>query len=279
MEETGLSACAVPEPARMRVGIGSYAFRWAVELQGLAPADLLRHAAALGAEVVQLCDNLPVVGLSRAELQALAALAQDLEITLELGIKGLDLEHLRQSLQAAEALGVRVLRTVPAGSGREPSPAEAVAAIRALLPELHARGICLALENHFDLTISELAGVVATIDDRLVGVCLDPFNSVCRLNSQQEVAHLLAPYTVTAHVKDVQAARQGTGFSIRGCPLGEGLLDLPGLLAALRAAGRSPALLLEAWMDRLEEDAATCAQEEQWVRTGLQYLHRVVKEN
>jgi sugar phosphate isomerase/epimerase len=65
---------------------------------------------------------------------------------------------------------------------------------------------------------------------------------------------------------------------ISGCQLGKGLVDLPGMLAAVRAAGRSPNVLVEGWMDRLDDEAATLAQEEAWVRQGVAYLRRLLNE-
>ncbi|HEY64404.1 MAG TPA: sugar phosphate isomerase/epimerase, partial [Caldilineae bacterium] len=56
----------------------------------------------------------------------------------------------------------------------------------------------------------------------------------------------------------------------------EGLVDIPGMLAAVRAAGRSPNLLIECWMDRLEDEEATLAQEEAWVRRGIAYLRQLL---
>jgi hypothetical protein len=49
-----------------------------------------------------------------------------------------------------------------------------------------------------------------------------------------------------------------------------------GLLGALQRSGKRPAFLVESWMDRLESETATCAQEETWLRDGIQYLKQRV---
>jgi hypothetical protein len=44
------------------------------------------------------------------------------------------------------------------------------------------------------------------------------------------------------------------------------------MLDAVRAAGRPSNVLAECWMDRLDDEAGTLAQEEGWVRRGVGYL-------
>ena len=61
-----------------------------------------------------------------------------------------------------------------------------------------------------------------------------------------EVIRALAPLAVSLHVKDATITRQGAGWAIRGCRLGEGQADIEGVLAAVytprvrRAAPRAP---------------------------------------
>ena len=77
-----------------KIGIGSYAFRWAIgtpewqPTRPLAPVELLDKAAALGAEVVQICDNVPLATLPDHTLAALAGRAAALGLELEVGIRG-----------------------------------------------------------------------------------------------------------------------------------------------------------------------------------------------
>ncbi len=268
----------------MRIGIGSYAFRWAIGTRDFTPSDpltpfgLLGKAAALGAEVVQICDNLPLDSLSGSELTDLAQRAAELGLILEVGIKGSRPEHLRRNLDVARRLGARLLRVVLTDAGWEPSFDEFVAIFKSLLPNLRAVGVTIAIENHFHLLPMELARLIEAINDPLVGVCLDPLNSITRLVGVAETIDVLAPFAVSVHAKDAVVTRPRTGFYISGCPLGEGLVDLPGMLDVARAAGRSPNVLVECWMDRLDDEAATLAQEEAWVRQGVAYLRRLLNE-
>jgi sugar phosphate isomerase/epimerase len=260
----------------VRVGLGSYAFRWAVgtaEWCPAAPLDasaLVDVAAALGAEVLQICDNAPLDALSRRALRALAGRAAAAGVALQLGVRSVDLAALRDSLAVAAQIEARVMRVVLDGG------ADCDALLQALLPDLRAAGVTLAVENHFALAPVDLARLVDGIGDPHVGVCLDPLNSIARLVGVPETVRALAPHAVVIHAKDAVTRRAGTGFAIVGCPLGEGLVDVSGILDAVRAAGRDPDVLVEGWMDRLADEAATLVQEEAWARRGIALLRRLV---
>ncbi len=268
----------------MKVGIGSYALRWAIGTEDFAPPTpltpigLLDKAAELGAEVVQICDNLPLDGLPDNDLTDLAQHAAQLNLALEVGIKGSRPEHLQRYLAVAERLDARLLRVVLAAPGWRPPFGEMVHIFKDLSADLHATGVTIAIENHFYLSPTELARLIKTIDDPLVGICLDPLNSITMLVSPVETITTLAPFAVSAHVKNAVVTRPKTGFYIGGCQLDQGLVDVPGMLGALRAAGRSPNLLVECWMDQLDDPAATLAQEEEWTRQGIVYLRQLLAD-
>lgn len=269
-----------------RIGLGSYAFRWAVELLGLTAFDLLKASAKMGAEVIQLCDNLPILSYSEVDLADIRIMAGDLGLMLETGIKGATLESIQAGLRAARSMGSPLLRVVLDEKGHTLKTDEAEVQIRSVLPFLEEENIALAVENHFDLKPRELKTLVEVIGHPLVGVCLDPFNSIAHLVGAEETIRLLAPYTLTVHLKDVRAVRQKTGFYVHGCPLGQGSLDLHGMLETLCGAvpeqppksspTRHLSLLLEAWMDRVEGDEETCVQEADWNKSGLETLRILV---
>jgi len=261
-----------------KIGVSSYAYRWAVRWGRMDVFELLAHSHKVGAEVVQICDNLPLDSLPAAKLAELDLRAAELGLTLEVGIRGSRPEHLRRNLDLTQKLGARLLRVVLTDAGWQPSFEEFVAIFRALVPSLRAAGMTLAIENHFHLRPTELARLVKAVSDQSVGVCLDPLNSITKLVGPAKTIEEIAPLAVSVHAKDAIIKRLNTGFYIAGCPLGEGLVDLPEMLTAVRAAGRSPNVLVECWMDRLDDEAATLAQEETWVRQGIAYLNRVMRE-
>ncbi len=259
-----------------KIGIGSYAYRWALgtdtfrPARPLTPEGLLDRAAAAGAEVVQLCENVPLADLSNSALDALAVRADRLGLVVELGTKSGSTEHLLRQIDLAARLGARLLRVVLDGLGGTLEPAADI--LRALLPRLRAGGIVLAVENHFTFTPRQLAEWIGAMGDPHVAACLDPLNSISRLVGPGETIAALAPLAASVHVKDVRVTRLGAGFHVAGCPLGEGLLDLRALANALAEHGRSPNFILESWMDRLDDEHQTLAEEESWVRKGLTCL-------
>jgi sugar phosphate isomerase/epimerase len=228
--------------------------------------------------VVQICDNVPLADLADEDLLLLAGRAIELELDLEVGIRGSRPEQISRNLHVAQLLGARVLRVVLTDGAWHPSLAQAAALLRDILPALRAAHVTLALENRFSLTPAELADLVRTVNDPRVGVCLDPLNSIARLVGVGETVAALAPLAVAVHVKDATVTRQGAGFVIQGCPLGEGQVDIEGMLAAVytagtaRAARPSPSVLVEGWMDLLDDETATLAQEADWARRGIAYL-------
>lgn len=266
----------------MKVGVSSHAFRYAIGTpvfappEPLTPTGLLERSAAVGAEVVQICHNMPLDGLPDQELARLGQCATELGLDLEVGIAGSQPEHLRRSLGVAERLGAKVLRVILTTTEWEPPFNQFVTIFRSFLPDLRAAGVTLAIENHFHLTPKEIARLAEAIDDPLVGVCLDPVNSITKLVGVPETVATLAPFAVSVHAKDVAVTRPHIGFYITGCPLGKGLVDLQAMLDAVRAHDRSPNVLLECWMDPLEDEASTLAQEQAWIRHGITYLQRLV---
>jgi sugar phosphate isomerase/epimerase len=269
----------------MKIGISSYAFRWAVGTcdfkppNPLTPFTLLDKAATLGAQVVQILDNFPLEEMSSATLANLARHAAQLGIVLEVGYQGGGAVQLCRYIAIARKLDARILRVVFGNSHPQLTVAALEPIIRAILPDLRAGDVTLAIENHFDLLPSELVALLKAIDNPQVGVCLDPLNSICQLVGPHEVVAALAPYTVSVHAKDAVVTRLNTGFCVAGCPLGKGLVDLRDMIAAVRAMGRTPNLLVEAWMDRLDDLDATLAQEETWVRDGVAYLKELKRES
>jgi len=257
----------------MKTGLASFAFRWAFTA-GMALEAFLQRAAGLDAEVVQLCENSGVYGREESELVALGALAGELGLTLECGASGLaDAARTASDIERTALLGGTIYRCVVDADGL---PADAIVAnLRRQLPLLRERGVILCAENHFRLSPRTLREIVTRVGDPAVAVCLDPLNSIARWAGPEETIRELAPLARTAHVKDARITRSGTGWTIAGCALGEGQLDLAAYLAAV--APRVDSILLESWLDPIdgEDGAATLAQEALWARNGLALIRRM----
>lgn len=275
----------------MRLGLSTFTFTWAIgvpEYWGppIAPAammdapSLLDRAAQLGVRVVQFADNLPLDALSPAALDALEqrALANGLQI--EVGTRGIALDHLRRYLRLAERFRSPILRVVVDTAAQRPSEAEVVEVARALVPELERAGVCLAIENHDRFPVRALARIMERVNSTHLGICLDTVNSFGALEGPDVVVAALAPWTVNLHVKDFALARAShkMGFTVEGRPAGQGQLNIPWLLERLRELGRDPSAILELWTPPESTWAETVAKEAAWAAASVEYLRTLIPE-
>jgi 3-oxoisoapionate decarboxylase len=256
----------------MKVGISSWTYPWAIGVKAYPPRNplsglqLLERACAMGAQVVQIADNLPIDSAGLARLGRAAA-----GITIELGTRGTEPENLRRYLQYAVKLGSRLVRTLPSEGRNEEN-------LREVLPEFARHGVVLALENYERLPSAELAGLVQGLNSPWVGICLDTVNSLGSLEAPGYTIRTLAPYTVNVHVKDFDIVRvpHMMGFEVVGRPAGQGRLDLRSLTEQVRAHGRDPNLIIEQWPPLLGSLEETIAHEAAWAQAGLEYLKSYV---
>lgn len=271
----------------MRLGLGSYACAWAIGVPGYetlqAPMDafgLLRLADELGLRVVQYADNLPLHGLSAEERRALRDEAQRLGISIEVGTRGIATAHLRAYIEIAQYFASSILRVVIDTATHHPEPDEIVTRIRAVLPDLKAAGVTLAIENHDRFKVATLAHIIEMLDAENVGICLDTVNSFGALEGPDVVVAALGEYVVNLHVKEfiVRRLSHNLGFEVTGLPAGQGMLDVPALLAALGQHGRDFNAIIELWPAPEATIAATVVKERAWVVESAAYLRTLIKD-
>lgn len=266
----------------MRLGIGSYTYPWAVGVPGSRPdtpmgvLDLLHRAVELGVEVVQICDNLP---MSAAMVEQVANRAGELGLVIELGTRGIDPNHLQQQRAFAQRLGSPFLRVVMDTSEHHPSPDEVVNTLVPLMPQFHAAGVSLAIENHDRFPARVLRSILDQIGSAHVGICLDTANSLGCLEDINTVLDALADRVLNIHVKDVVARRveSNLGFVIEGKPAGQGQVDIPSLLARFRGRSPTPSITLEQWVPPCDDLNQTIAREAEWARLGVNYLKGLLR--
>jgi sugar phosphate isomerase/epimerase len=264
----------------VRLGIGSYTYTWAVGVPGHRPEaplgidDVVKRANAAGLHCAQIADNLPLEQLTADQRHALAELADQRRVAIEVGARRMTPEHLATLIDLAAFFGSHVLRFVIDGSGFLPTVDEVATIVREALPRLREAGVRLALENHDRLVAAELREVVKRTDEDQVGICLDPVNSLGAGEAVREVTEALAPYTLNLHLKDytVRRAPHGLGFEVEGTPAGQGLLDIPWLLDQVRGHDRCPSAILELWTPPESTTEKTIETEARWAEESLRYL-------
>ncbi|MGO3884922.1 MAG: sugar phosphate isomerase/epimerase family protein [Mycetocola sp.] len=266
-----------------RIGLSTYAYFWRFSDRVDNPMTLeqmLDDTAALGGTVFQICDYAPIEDATTDRLAAIRAHADALGIVLELGTRGTDPEHLRRYLGIAEALGVTLLRSMWTSGDDRPDAAESERRLRAIAPELEAAGVSLALETYEQVSSTELVALVDALDHPLIGICLDPANTVANFEQPADVVQRCAPRTLNWHVKDFNFSRNPgwVGFIYTGTALGEGRLDYDTFREAVRPAERGINQIVEFWLPwrddvpESEQAQATARREAEWTRTTMEYL-------
>ena len=269
----------------MRLGLGTYAYAWAIGIAGYPPPQpmdalaFVRRAAELGVRVAQIADNLPLHKLSAAEIERLQHETQTLGLQLEVGTRGIAPDHLRTYLALAQRFASPILRVVVDTADHHPSPDEIVAILHGFLPEFERANVTLAIENHDRFKVRTLVDILQQIDSPRVGICLDTVNSFGAGEGSEVVVETLAPYVVNLHVKDFTIHRHShmLGFEVEGTPAGQGMLDVSWLLGRLRTFGRDPNAILETWPPPELDLTQTIAKEDAWVCESIDYLRTLIQ--
>lgn len=262
----------------MAVGVTSYAYRWAIQIDQIDLFEVLDRSHEAGAEVLQICDNTPLDNFPDSTLDDITRKAAELGLTLEVGIKAFQPEVFLRNLEICKRIGSDLLRVALPNQELSLTFDDLVENFKAVIPEFRSAGVKLVIENHFHLTPGEIVRLIKAVDDPLMGACLDPVNSISRMCGSSETIAALAPFAYSVHLKDARPIRMETGYYVVGCPLGEGLVDLPGLVSAVREAGHKPNYLAETWMKRQDSDKNTVAMEKQWILDSITLMKRLLEE-
>lgn len=243
----------------MKLGLNTYSYRCAAGLWDYTPREnaamgldhFLRKAVEMNLDGLHLADARHLDSLEYGHVSEVRQKADALGLYLELGTAGTNPDHLENMVRAAHVLGSTVVCTF-VGKPRPTSAQEmeqivsaAAAEIRQVLPVCERYGIGLALENNQDLTTEELLTLLEQIDSRWVGVCFDTGNPLAVLEDPLESARAVASLVKTIHLKDYQLAARPDGFSLLECALGEGVVDLRGVVDLVRSEAPQATLNIE----------------------------------
>ncbi|TDC22117.1 sugar phosphate isomerase/epimerase [Streptomyces sp. 8K308] len=261
----------------MAYGLSTYAFFWRVSARAPRPLtvlEMLAETRELGGQVFQICDHPPIEALDDAALAEIRRYAESADIVLELGTRGVRPDHLRRYLDLAGRLGATFVRSMLNTADHRPTVPEATALLREVVPEYAARGVTLGLETYEQVSTNDLLAVVRGVDSPHLGVCLDPGNSVARLERPVDVIDATAPHVVNIHVKDFAFTRRDgwVGFTYAGCRLGEGLLDYRYLIEKVRPAERGVNQIVEHWLPWQHDFEETARAEADWTEHSIETL-------
>jgi len=195
------------------------------------------------------------------------------------GTKPEELESLKRHIPQTVKLGSARMRIVAASMNYAKAPREeligrVVPMLREAARAAEDQGVVLALENHIDFTSSEIVRILDAVGSEHLKVNFDTGNCLRLFEDPVEAATRLAPYTISTHTKDIATRRKGGSPSENftwwpACPAGEGVIDMPGVVKALKEGGFDGCLALE--VDLIGEQWAALPEEE-IVTRSLSYL-------
>ena len=268
----------------MKLGVSSFTFPWAIG--GIEPEypvamsafELLDKARALGADVLQIADNLPIGHMDDADLHKLKRVADDFGVALEVGTRGIKSENIERFFAIAQILGSPILRVVIDSKGHEPDISEICELLKPFAEKFKSADIKLAIENHDRLTCAEFNEIIDRLGSDWVGICLDTVNSLGAVEAPNTVIPALSPRAINVHMKDFEIVRTNgqMGFTVRGKALGQGRLDVADVIAAVGGVTREITAVIELWTPRQESYAATVDLEASWANESVTFLRKSI---
>jgi 3-oxoisoapionate decarboxylase len=218
--------------------------------RGITTLDFIDLAHSWGMGGVQCALNPLDAATARKVRERLDALGLFLVLSVSIN----DTERFRQTVALAKEAGASVLRVASGGrryedfkilAEREEHVRAVHQRLQAALPVAEQARITIGLENHKDFTVDEQVALYKRYSSEFLGACLDTGNNMSLLEDPTETISQLAPYAVTTHLKDATLEEYDDGFLLGDIPLGEGMINLPWVMATLRQHRPSAPIVLE----------------------------------
>ncbi len=135
-------------------------------------------------------------------------------------------------------------------------------------------GVVLAVENHIDYTSEEIYEILQRVGSDALKVNFDTGNTLRMMEDPVAAARRLGPYIVATHTKDVDACRHvrpEEWHFFSSVPVGTGLIDIPGVVKALKQSGYDGMLAVESDHHKDNQD------EDKLVAESVAYLRACLK--
>lgn len=217
--------------------------------------DFIEHCAALGFGGVQA----GIGGWDKAFSKKVLKRAEELDIFLEgqvsLPKSDSELERFENEISAAKDAGITIVRTACLSGRRyetfdsmesfQEFKKKSIASLMRAEPIVRKHQMKLAIENHKDWRIDEMIAILDGLGSEWIGVTLDTGNNISLLEDPMEVVKSLAPYSFSVHLKDMAVAEYEDGFLLAEVNLGEGYLDIEGMISEIRKANKDIRFNLE----------------------------------
>ena len=255
----------------MKLGLESFSVR----NTGRDPIGVLAMAAEMGLKGV-LFEFSPFTSYKDEDLDAVRQYAQDNGLFLEFGMGSLfrwhpmaekgrtllgeagydisvsDAEVVIHHLNAAKRLGSPLLRCVGGnlftrdeGHDMAQLADDTVAILREACKAAEDLGLKIAMENHADFTVRELAAIHARVGSPAFGFTLDTGNLAFDMDDPMRLARIMAPHTFATHCKNYKIVRTPQGLALENCALGDGDIDIVAIAELLAETNPETNLSIE----------------------------------
>jgi 3-oxoisoapionate decarboxylase len=199
---------------------------------------------------------------------------------LEAGRNETAWREMNDLIPKARHLGANIMRIVASSLKfrYEPHAPQIDAIVKMLKESVQIaadQGVVIAIENHIDYTSSEIYEILERVGAESLKVNFDTGNTLRMMENPVSAARRLGPYTVATHTKDVDACRHvppEEWYFFSSVPVGTGLIDMPGVVKALKESGYDGVLAVESDHHKDHQD------EDKLVADSIAYLKKLLME-
>lgn len=235
------SQSSAAEPVRFGIDLFS------IRSSQWTPFQFLDYSAKLGAKVVHFSEIRFIGSLETEHLKRVRAHAEKLGVSLELGMRsvcptskafdasqGTAEAQIVRMIAAAKTAGSPIVRAFLGTMADRvgPIPIEGhientAKVLRGIKSRAVDAGIRIAIENHAgDMQARELKTLIEESGKDFVGACLDSGNPLWALEDPHLTLEVLAPYTITSHVRDTAVWKQDDKIAVAWTKLGDGNIGI-----------------------------------------------------
>lgn len=266
----------------IRIGVGSWSLPWAVGFMKnpftypkIGGIELIDFAVSNQFKLVQLYNNLDLLTLDISELQKIRSHAERNQIRIEIGGMGIENRTIQHLLNVAETLNSRTIRTIILPhEGKRLDVRAVIKIVREYISEFEESDRFLLFENHEKYSAEEFREIVEGVGSSAVGMCLDPANSIGKIEHFHHTFRVLKDYIFNCHYKEYSVERVDTnlGFIIEGCCPGEGENIANEFFGLIKTLDQDVDVVLEQWVPFQGSVEETLQIEKEWAEKGMQRL-------
>lgn len=236
---SGVEGLAQTAPVLKNMGIEPPGFRYRSRVPGW---DILEHGHKLGLGAVRMSlpKDLSTVKELRSKIER-----YNMRVIISLAPPADDkaVEAYEAGVKAVSELGA--VTTHASFTARRYEEFDAFDAFKASFerhqksveraePILRKHKVKLAIENHKGWRAAEHVAWIKRTGSEWIGACYDFGNNISLCEDPADTLRLLAPVTIFVSFKDMAVAPYEDGFLLSEMALGDGMLDLPGMVKTLQ---------------------------------------------